>query len=198
MFMIKNHYSKILTIQRKYKSLPIIYIKQKITYGNKLKDFRKDINEDKEISNLYFKKSLEYFNKIKNKNKYKKFIEETETECTKLLEQTNKDIFDVIEEGNILSIKKIKKAELNKKKDGLTPLHYAIKTGDLNCLKILLKKGGNIDEVNDDGHTLLDYACLEEDPSAISFLLDHGADMKKHLFFRKDINYQLQKKQMGR
>ena len=83
-----------------------------------------------------------------------------------------------------------------KKKDGLTPLHYAIKTGDLNCLKILLKKGGNIDEVNDQGHTLLDFACLEEDPNAISFLLNHGADMKKHLFFRKDIKLVLNKSDM--
>lgn len=167
-------------------------IKKGIKYYLKGKKFI----DDKEISNLYFKKSLEYFNKIKKKDKYKQIIEETETECSKLLEQTNKDIFDIIEEGDILSIKNIKKADLKKKKDGLTPLHYAIKTGDLNCLKILLKKGGNIDEVNDDGHTLLDYACLEEDPSAISFLLDHGADMKKHLFFRKDIKLVLNKSDM--
>ena len=32
---------------------------------------KKCIDEDKEISNIYFKKSLEYFNKIKNKDNIK-------------------------------------------------------------------------------------------------------------------------------
>ncbi len=167
-------------------------IKKGIKYYLKGKE---KINEDKELSNLCFKKSLEYFQRVdqQNKIKYKDFIDETETECNKFIKLTSSDIFTLINEGNIDAIKNIKLEELNVKKDGLSPAHYSIKTGDLNCLKILLKKGVSIDTINDNGHTLLDFACLEKDPNAINFLINHGASMEKHLFFRKNIKLILNK-----
>jgi hypothetical protein len=159
-------------------------IKKGMKYYLKAKE---NLEKDENISTLYFQKSLECFNKIKNQKKYKQLILETETECNKIIESKNKknDIFDLIDKGDIKSIKNIKIKDLNKRKDGLTPYHYAIKNGDLKSLKIFLKKTGNIDQINDYGHTLLDYACLEKDPNAISFLIEHGGNMKKHLYFRK-------------
>ena len=160
-------------------------IKKGMKYYLKAKE---NLDKDKTISTLYFQKSLECFDKIKHENKYQKLILETETECNKFikLSKNKKNIFDLIDEGDIKSIKNVKLEDLDKKKDGLTPYHYAIKNGDLKSLKIFLKKTGKIDQVNDNGHTLLDYACLEKDPNAISFLIEHGGDMKKHLFFRKE------------
>lgn len=167
-------------------------IKKGIKYYLKGKNI---LNQDKEISNLYFKKSLECFQKLDNnkKKKYKDFIHDTETECNKFIQITNKNVFDLIDEGNINEIKKLKLKDLDLIKDGLTPAHHSIKTGDLKCLKILLKKGINIDIVNKNGHTLLDYACLEKDPNAIEFLINHGSNMEKHLFFRKNIKLILNK-----
>ena len=49
--------------------------------------------------------------------------------------------------------------------------------------------GPVLDEINANGHTLLEYACLETDPNMISFLLLYGADMKKHLIFREGKKY---------
>ena len=54
--------------------------------------------------------------------------------------------------------------------------------GDTTILKELLKKGEKIDLVNKNGNTLLEYACLQRDPNLILFLINHGANMKKHLF----------------
>ena len=169
-----------------------LIIKKGIKYYLKGKNL---LNENKEISNLYFKKSLDCFQQLddKKKNKYKDFINETETECNNFIKITNKNIFDLIDEGSIDQIKKLKLNEFDIVKDGLTPAHHCIKAGDLNCLKVLLKKGISIDTINKNGHTLLDYACLEKDPNAIEFLMNHGADMEKHLFFRKDIKLILNK-----
>jgi hypothetical protein len=134
-----------------------------------------------------FKKSLEVLTEIKNMEdalKYKQIIQTTEAECIKYLNTDN--IFDLVTKNCLDRIKKIEHInyrELNS--NGNTILHHAIDVGDLSILKELLKKGGMIDTVNGDGHTLLEYACLKKDPNVISFMIMHGADMKKHLFFRK-------------
>ena len=75
--------------------------------------------------------------------------------------------------------------------EGLTPLHHCIKLGDAPILKEFLKKGEKIDIVNNNGNTLLEYACLQKDPNMIMFLLNHGANMQKHLIFRKNKKYLL-------
>lgn len=107
------------------------------------------------------------------------------------------NIFDIILNGNKKSIKKIK---YNSRKltlyndEGLTPLHFAIKMGDTYFLKQLLKKGGRIDQINSHGNTLLEYACLEKDPNCIRFLINHGANLKKHLYFRNNYKNNILKK----
>ena len=72
---------------------------------------------------------------------------------------------------------------------GCTPLHYAILFGDTSFIKYALKLGACIDQTNQYGHTLLEYACLENDPNLIEFLYYYGADMKKHLVFRDEKKY---------
>ena len=170
-----------------------------------------DTDVDKSLD--YFKQCMTIVNDIKNKKikikeEYNDLIDETETECAKYLSKTiektldkpniyNKDIdkhnlFEIIETGNILLLKKYKYGDIDFKlfnENGLTPLHFAIKFGDISFLKYSFKLGANIDLTNIHGHTLLEYACLEKDPNMINFLFNYGANMKKHLTFREGIKY---------
>lgn len=173
---------------------------------------KKNINNNDDKSFEYFKQCIKILNDIKENNiiidkKYDTIIEETETECSKYLSNTiykkieepivninnnNLELFELIEIGNINELKKYNYGDLNFKiynEYGLTPLHYAIKYGDTGILKYFFKIGGNIDETTNYGHTLLEYACLEKDPNMITFLSNHGADMKKHLAFRENKLY---------
>jgi ankyrin repeat protein len=115
-----------------------------------------------------------------------------------LLNKNNKvidpKIFDYIQEGNISTITDTDNIYNFNVFDnnGLSPLHRCIKLGDANILKEFLKKGEKIDIVDANGHTLLEYACLQKDPNMIFFLLEHGANMQKHLCFRKNSKYYLQ------
>ncbi len=102
-------------------------------------------------------------------------------------------IFNQIDEGNLNSITESENGceYTIFNSEGLTPLHRCIKMGDTTILKELLKKGGKVDTVNKQGNTLLEYACLQNDPNLIVFLLEHGSDMKKHLYFRSDVKLKL-------
>ena len=144
-----------------------------------------------------FEKSLNIlteFKKLNNNEQFKKIAETTEAECIKYIKHTN-NIFDIITKNDLDSIKKIDHINFREiNENGNTVLHHSIDIGDTSILKEMLKKGGMIDTVNGNGHTLLDYACLKKDPNMISFLLQHGANMQKHLFFRKgDAKYYLNK-----
>ena len=173
---------------------------------------KKNINNNDDKSFEYFKQCIKILNDIKEQNitiedKYNNIIDETETECSKYLTNTihkkieepinnvnniNLELFELIEIGNINELKKYNYGDLNFKiynENGLTPLHYAIKFGDTGILKYFLKIGANIDETTNYGHTLLEFACLEKDPNMITFLSNHGADMKKHLAFRENKIY---------
>lgn len=161
--------------------------KTMIKKGLKLYLKGKKLLENKDPkSKIYFKKSMKYLQGAKS-DKYKNIILETETECKKILSKfdNNLNLFKLIEEGKMNKILDIENINFEKyNEDGLTPLHYCIKIGDFNCLKIFLKKGGKIDQINSDGNTLLEFSCLEKDPNAINFILENGGNMKKHLFFR--------------
>jgi hypothetical protein len=150
---------------------------------------KKNINNNpKSLS--YLKKSIENINLIKNK--FKNISDEklniiniTEADCKKILKNYD-NVFNLITKNDLQSIKKITSfnfREINQ--NGDTILHHCINIGDTTILKELLKKGGCIDQVNGNGNTLLEYACLKKDPNIIEFLINHGANLKKHLFFRK-------------
>ena len=151
---------------------------------------KKNINSDNPRSLSYLKKSIENITEIKQKfnnisDDKLNIINMTEADCKKILESYD-NVFDLITKNDIYSIKKIINfnfREINE--NGDTILHHCINVGDTTILKELLKKGGCIDQVNGNGHTLLEYACLKKDPNIINFLINHGANLKKHLFFRK-------------
>ncbi len=147
-------------------------------------------HKDKIKAKEYFLKSLEIIKELKNVqniSQYTQLIQSTEAECMKYLKNTN--VFEMIRMNDIDSIKKMDHINFREINDeGNTVLHYAIDVGDTGILKELLKKGGMIDTVNGNGNTLLEYACLKKDPNVIAFIISHGANMKKHLFFRKGDN----------
>ena len=176
---------------------------------------KKYYDTDMDKSYDYLKQCIRILNDIKEKNipidnNLSSIIEETETECSKFLtiaiEKTiekpltnkifpssdNKELFEIIEMGNIQKLKEYSYNTINfniYNEQGLTPLHYAIKFGDVTFLKQSFKLGACIDQTNKFGHTLLEFACLEKDPNMINFLITHGTDMKKHLKFREGKKY---------
>jgi len=168
------------------------------------KSIKNYIKGKKDNSIELLKQSLKSLNDLKNINKFDEYnilINQTETECNKYLKSSinkknnsNKNIFDIICSGNIKDLNKLKINQIDfniLNEEGLTPLHYSIKMGDMKILKKLLKLGGKINQINGNGHTLLEYACLEKDPNAIQFIIMHGANMKKHLFLRDGVKYNI-------
>lgn len=190
-------------------------IKEKTDIKKCLKSYlvaKKYYDSDLNKSYEYLKQCNKILNELRTKNISNDLIEiidETETECSKILSQViqttiekpiikkkiqinDDEIFEIIETGDIEKLKQYKYEQINfniYNHNGLTPLHYAIKFGDVTLLKGLFKLGGCIDQSNKYGHTLLEYACLEKDPNMINFLTEYGADMKKHLKFRDGKKY---------
>ena len=174
---------------------------------------KKYCNSDIDKSFDYLKLCVKILDDIKENNikindEYINIVNETETECCKVLNNviyktlekpicnklisTDNELFDIIETGSIHNLKKYNYGEINfniYNEYGLTPLHYAIKFGDTNFLKKSFILGAKIDQTNKYGHTLLEYACLEKDPNMINFLLVYGSNMKKHLLFRDNNNF---------
>lgn len=164
---------------------------------------RQHFENNKDAACDYFKKSLMILDEIKKYNKYDDLVKETETECKQYLTKSieyyldselsikntinYKELLHSIEQGNINIIKKYDYNEIEwiKLIDNQTLLHHAIKYGDTSFLKYAFKLGALIDTPNGYGHTLLEYACLQEDPNIISFLIENGASMQKHLYFRE-------------
>jgi hypothetical protein len=112
-------------------------------------------------------------------------IGNTEADCIKYLNMPP-NTFELVSKNNLEEIKKIDLINFREiNQDGNTVLHHAIDVGDMGILKEMFKKGGMIDTTNGNGNTLLEYACLKKDPNIIAFMASHGANMQKHLFFRK-------------
>jgi hypothetical protein len=163
-------------------------------------------NTDKEKSFEYFKECINLLYNIKQQKhlyseEYSNIIDETETECKKYIvnniynnlssklvinNKYNADlIFNYIYEGNLNEIKKLRYIDFDIfNNEGQSLLHAAISNGDTNIITQLLKLGGEIDQTNSNGNSLLEYASLQQDPNMQQYLIDHGADMDKHLFFR--------------
>jgi ankyrin repeat protein len=58
------------------------------------------------------------------------------------------------------------------------PLHYAVVSGSLRMVTILVNRGAYIDCVNDSRMTPLMMACESDDPALTQFLLDRGASTR--------------------
>jgi ankyrin repeat protein len=175
---------------------------------------KKYLDTDIDKSYEYFKQCITLLNNFKEKKidieGFKEIMEETETECNKYLTYTieitldkplnikndikldNNELFQIIETGDLSKLKSYNYGEVSfsdYNNEGLTVLHYAIKFGDTSFIKQAFKLGAAIDQTNKFGHTLLEYACLEKDPNMINFLINYGANMKKHLIFREGKKY---------
>lgn len=176
-------------------------------YYKNYTDGKKMYKTNKEKSFDHFKESLEilkilrenYSNKIK---KHEKLLEESETECHKYISLTIESTIESefvknttininelateLEKGELSLIKTAKYGEINftDNINNETILHLAIKNGDTTFLKYAFRLGARIDTTNEIGNTLLEYACLQQDPNMINFLGDYGANMQKHLYFR--------------
>ena len=182
-----------------------IKIDQSIEETNYKKILKKGIDlyikGKKEQSPEILKESLQCLNnikKLKKFNKYDELINLTETECSKYLKKnSNKNeinYFKLICKGKLEFFNNFKVNQINfniYNHEGLTPLHYCIKMGDMRILKKFLLLGGKINSSNKNGNTLLEYACIEKDPNSIKFIILHGADMKKHLYLRDGTKYDI-------
>ena len=163
---------------------------------------KQHFENNKEASCNYFKKSMIILDELKNTDKYNDLVKETELECKQYLTKSIEyyldseipiknninynELLKSIEQGDINIIKKYNYNEIEwiKLINNQTLLHHAVKYGDTSFLKHAFKQGALIDTPNGYGHTLLEYACLQEDPNVINFLIDNGANMQKHLHFR--------------
>ncbi|MBL6621567.1 MAG: ankyrin repeat domain-containing protein [Rickettsiales bacterium] len=59
---------------------------------------------------------------------------------------------------------------------GLTPLHYAVISGNLDAMQELIEFGADIDVVCNNADTALHYACDLNKEEAVNILLDSGAN----------------------
>ena len=172
------------------------YMKAKEHSSNREKYYNYLVKTLKYIKNIDSSKlellESRYLNKIKkycNQNIEKYFSES----MIKFNKKADVKVFDYINQGDINSINDTENIYNYQIYDdeGLTPLHRCINLGDTSILKEFLKRGESIDTVNKNGNTLLEYACLQNDPNLITFILGHGGDMKKHLFFREKFKLKL-------
>lgn len=117
-----------------------------------------------------------------------KIIKELVAEEIKI-ETIPSDIFYYINECNVeYCVKNINKVfyNFNVYNNNITPLHKTIYNGDTNFLKCLLIMKGDIDIHDNNNNTLLEYACIQNDQTIIEFLIQHGADIHKHITLRKN------------
>lgn len=183
-------------------------IKKSLKAYLKAKEEFENANYKKSESYLiYLLDNFQKMNVETDKN-YQNIINSTIIESKKLLDEIklinfndsieyseeyykDNNIIHLVNYGDYISLKKL----LNNNQlldltiydeEGLTPLHLAIKNGDLKILNLLLKYEGNVNLLTNYGFTLFEYACLQKDPVTINYLQDHGANMDKHLELRND------------
>ena len=164
-------------------------LKKALKYFSKLKNIKKQNREGQ----IFAHKSLDLIKKINNKKKFKDIILDTEQYCNNYIAKSRNltfdEIFSLIKKGDLFNLKNnlhmILSSDLTKNNnDGITPLHYCVKVGDTSILKELLLKDISINTINSKGNTLIEYACLCNDPNMIHFLSSHGAMIQKSLFIR--------------
>lgn len=66
--------------------------------------------------------------------------------------------------------------------DGETPLHIAAKAGNLNIMRDLIKKGADIDRLDNDGLAPISVAAREGNEDAVRFLAGKGAEVNPEYF----------------
>ncbi|WP_055426340.1 ankyrin repeat domain-containing protein [Apibacter mensalis] len=81
-------------------------------------------------------------------------------------------------------------AEIGERRQGnstrLTPLMAASKTGNLDLVKFLVSKGADINYQNEFGQSALSASVMINKYEISYYLLQHGADYKRPIFYRPD------------
>jgi len=72
-----------------------------------------------------------------------------------------------------------KKVDVNHKYNeyGITPLHLAVKTGNMDIVKYLVKKGANVNAQLRDKVTPLHWACCKGHHEIVAYLISKGAEI---------------------
>lgn len=106
--------------------------------------------------------------------------------------QTNADLWDAIERGNSIGVKRWLEAGASPNthtKENYTALMKAARRGQNEIMQILIDKGADVSAVDDFGHSALYHAAGDEDqpgpssdcsPSTLQVLIDNGADKDAH------------------
>jgi ankyrin repeat protein len=132
-------------------------------------------------------------------------LEKSENDCniSNYMEYLKNNIFNVAAENNKIypilffyeklkkfykrkSIKLLDCKDDNLNKEGMTPILYASKNGNLKLLLILIDLGADINSINDKGYTALHYAVENNDERMVKHLLIRGAN--KFVNDRDNIN----------
>ena len=97
-------------------------------------------------------------------------------------EEGNKAIFtDIIRDGNIEKLRSLleNNPEIIHEKDenGMTPLHIAADSEQLDCVKLLVQKGAPLNTQDNDGQTPLYISALCDSEEVALFLVEKGADV---------------------
>ena len=87
------------------------------------------------------------------------------------------DIWEAAEEGSIEAVKQhlAAGADVNAKRYGWTPLHYAVYYGHKEIAELLIAKGADVNVKNEDGETPLDWANWRSHAETADLLRKHGA-----------------------
>lgn len=62
--------------------------------------------------------------------------------------------------------------------DGLFPLWYAVRNGDIKMIDMFIAAGADLEAKNKEGETVLLYACAKREEHVVVALLNKGADFK--------------------
>ncbi|XP_060597274.1 uncharacterized protein LOC132751156 isoform X2 [Ruditapes philippinarum] len=87
-------------------------------------------------------------------------------------------LLDKIENHDIEGVKQILSRDTDLKVDrkGDTPIHLAARKGYFDIIEILIKKGCNVNQKNQNGFAALHYAARDGRMDIVNFLLKSGAD----------------------
>ena len=77
-----------------------------------------------------------------------------------------------VAKGNLIKVKQLIKqgADVNKKSNGMLPIHYAAKYNRVDVMRVLITAGSKIHSRCDKGYTALKYAKLSKAKDAQQFL----------------------------
>jgi len=88
------------------------------------------------------------------------------------------DFYRAAREGHSDTLRVITKRDANKaSEDGMTPVHWAASYGNLEALRILMRKGGDPDKPNNDGMTSVHLAASTGQLPCLVFLTNFGANI---------------------